>query len=174
MTAIFLFMALLLLISAAHKFTAQDRMVKATAILTGSDMVMAKMLLPGVACAEIIAAIALLIPGLQILGAALAAFIWSSYSLALLRRHGQNLDCGCDLLERKKPVTWAQIARPALLAILAISGAVLIASGMETAWHIETPFAGLALLALYFGASELLANLHLATKPQHRHHSVAS
>jgi hypothetical protein len=57
---------------------------------------------------------------------------------------------------REKPVDWPLIARPALLALLALVVSTLPAA----AFTLDAPFAAAGLLALYLGASELLAIPH--------------
>ena len=68
-------------------------------------------------------------------------------------RRGQVLDCGCDFVRRERPVGWPAIFRPTVLAMLALT----VAAAPQPAFALDTPFAALALLALYFAASELAA-----------------
>lgn len=156
MTALTLFLALLLAGSAAHKALARDRMVVAAARLSGLYR-QGQLVLIVAGSLELAAAAALLIPALRPTGALIAAGVWLGYALALLRQRGQTLDCGCDLVAREKPVNWPLIARPAVLALLATSVASLPA---DPTFALDAPFAAAALLALYLGASELLAIPH--------------
>jgi hypothetical protein len=156
MTALSLFLALLLAGSAAHKALARDRMVAAAARLTGlHSQGLLVLLVAG--CLELAAATMLLVPALRPIGALIAAGLWLAYAAALLRQRGRTLDCGCDLVAREKPVDWPVIARPALLALLAFFVSTLPAvEGVA----LDAPFAAAGLLALYLGASELLAIPH--------------
>jgi len=155
------FCALLLLGSATHKILSQERMLGAVRQLTGTTTVTALLLLVMAGVVEIFAGAALLIAPLQVVGSVAAALLWTGYALALARRLGRSVDCGCDLIAKAKPVDAAAVARPALLAVVA----VLTLFSSERAWSLETPFAAVALLALYIGASELLA----IPRPHWRH-----
>lgn len=156
MTALSLFLALLLAGSAAHKALAHDRMTVAAARLTGLYR-HGQLALIVAGCLELVAAAMLLVPALRPVGAMIAAGVWLTYAAALLRQRGRTLDCGCDLVAREKPVDWPVIARPALLALLATSVSTLPAA---EGFVLDAPFAAAGLLALYLGASELLAIPH--------------
>jgi uncharacterized membrane protein HdeD (DUF308 family) len=153
MAALILFCAALLATSALHKATARERLAAATAKLAGTGALGGQLLLILAGTVEIVAALCLVIEPLRMAGALITAALWAGYALALARRHGQTLDCGCDLAARPKPVTWALVLRSAGLAVLAGGIALL----PQTAFTLDTPFAALGLLALYLGASELLA-----------------
>lgn len=153
MAALILFCALLLAASALHKVAARERLAAATATLAGAGAIGGQLLLIVAATAEIVAALCLLIAPLRFTGALIAAALWAVYALALARRHGQTLDCGCDLAARAKPVSWPLVLRSAALALLA-GGIGLLP---EAPFMLDAPFAAAGLLALYLGASELLA-----------------
>lgn len=153
MAALVLFCALLLAASALHKATACERLARATAKLAGTGALGGQMLLIAAGTVEIVAAACLVIPSLRMTGALIAAALWAGYALALARRRGETLDCGCYLATRAKPVTWALVLRSAGLALLA-GGVAKLPYAMLT---IDAPFAAAGLLALYIGASELLA-----------------
>lgn len=144
-------MAALLASSVAQKAFERQRMTAATARIVGSGLPAAALLLLLAACLELLAGLALLVPALRSGGAAAAAAIWLGYGLALARRRGETLDCGCDLVARERPVDRFAIARP---LVLAIAGAV-VALTPVTAWTLDTPFAASALLALWFAAGEI-------------------
>ena len=150
--SITLFLALLLAGSALHKGLAHERLAIAAARLAGTRQTSGPLLLAAGGI-EAVAAACLLIGPLQGTGALIAAALWLGYALALFRRRGETLDCGCDLVAREKPVTTAQVARPALLAL----AAGLVSTLPAAAFGIETPFAAAGLCALYLGISELLA-----------------
>jgi uncharacterized membrane protein YphA (DoxX/SURF4 family) len=151
MQAVALFLAALLGASALHKLLARERLVAVTARLAGVGLSSGTLLLALAATLEALAALALLVPALRLGGACAAAVLWLGYALALGRHRGQVLDCGCDLIAREKPVDAFAIARPLLLAALAAFAALAPASD----WTLDTPFAALALLALWFAAGEL-------------------
>jgi uncharacterized membrane protein YphA (DoxX/SURF4 family) len=153
MAALALFCAALLAASALHKLLARDRMITATARLTGVSPVPSQLLLIHAGALELVAAACLLVPQLRTAGAVIAALVWGAYALALARRHGETLDCGCDLAARSKPVTTALVLRAAGLAVLAGTIAVL----PEAPFTLDAPFAAAGLLAFYLGASELIA-----------------
>ncbi len=148
-----LFLAAVLGASALHKLLARERLVTVTARLTGAKLPSAALLLALAATLEALAALALLVPALRVGGAGAAAALWLSYGFALWRQRGAVLDCGCDLVARDKPVDILAIARPLLLAALAAASAFAPAA----VWTLDTPFAALALLALWFAAGELQA-----------------
>ena len=153
MAALTLFCALLLAGLAVHKAFERDRLVNATSRLAGVGPVSGLLLLILAGTVEIVAAACLLIAPLHFAGALMAASLWAAYALALGRHHGETLDCGCDLATRAKPVTLPLILRPAALA------AVAVAVGFQpfVSMTIDAPFAAAGLLALYLGASEILA-----------------
>jgi uncharacterized membrane protein YphA (DoxX/SURF4 family) len=153
MAALTLFCALLLAASALHKVGARERLAAAAAKLAGTGALGGQLLLIVAGTAEIVAALCLLIEPLHLAGALIAAALWAGYALALARRHGETLDCGCDLAARAKPVTWALVLRSVALALLA--GGLALLPGAPFAP--DAPFAASGLLALYLAASELLA-----------------
>lgn len=164
MAGLWLFLATLLAVSAGHKLVARDRLAVAAARLAGAPLALGPALLLAAACVELLAALALVMPLLQVAGAIVAAALWAFYAAALFIRRGQVLDCGCDFIRREKPVTAATAARPAVLALLA----TMVAATPAAAFAIDTPFAALALLALYFAASELMALPSRAASSIHR------
>lgn len=153
-----LFLAALLGISALHKLIARDRLATSTARLTGVAPALGFPVLLAAAAIELLAALALLSAPLRVGGALAAAGLWAIYGVALFTRRGQVLDCGCNLQSREAPVDIFAIARPCLLVALAVT----LALAPPVSWTIDAPFAALALLALWFAASELALLPHLA------------
>ncbi len=153
MAALILCCAALLAASALHKAAARERLAAATAKLAGTGALGGQLLLIVAGTVEVVAALCLLIEPLRITGALIAAALWGCYAIALARKLGQTLDCGCDLAARAKPVTWALVLRSAALALLAGILALLPAAPLT----LDAPFAAAGLLALYLGASELIA-----------------
>lgn len=153
MAALILFCAALLAASALHKALSRERLAGAAAKLAGTGTLGGQLPLIVAGTAEIVAAVCLVIPPLRMAGALIAAALWAGYAIALARHRGETLDCGCDLAGRAKPVTWALVLRSAALALLA-GGIALLPDAPLT---LDAPFAAAGLLALYLGASELLA-----------------
>lgn len=151
MTAVTLFLALVLAFSAAHKLTERQRLSLSAARLVGVSAEQGVLLLAVAGALEAIAALALLMPPLHGVGVGLAALVWLTYGVALFRHRGQSLDCGCDLVAKEKPVGAFAIGRAFGLAALAGLTLALPAGG----WTLDAPFAALAMLALYFAGSEL-------------------
>ncbi|WP_421838030.1 MauE/DoxX family redox-associated membrane protein [Novosphingobium sp.] len=153
MAALVLFCVGLLAASALHKVLARDRLAEATARLVGVGAVPGQLLLVLAGTLEFVAAACLLAAPLRLAGAVIAALVWGTYALALARRRGETLDCGCDLAARPKPVSTAQMLRAGGLALLAAAVALF----PDAPLTLDAPFAAAGLLALYLGASELLA-----------------
>ncbi|MEJ8630159.1 hypothetical protein P0F65_10555 [Sphingomonas sp. I4] len=152
MAPLTLFIALVLAISAAHKAHSPARLSNAAARLAGVSPPIGQLLLVLAGAIEAVAALCLTIPGMGSVGAAIAAAVWATYAMALWRRRGEVLDCGCDLVNRPRAVDAGQILRAALMATIALA---------VVAWpsppSLEALIPALGLLALYVGASEILA-----------------
>ncbi|WP_421846616.1 MauE/DoxX family redox-associated membrane protein [Novosphingobium sp.] len=153
MAALVLFCAALLAASALHKALSRERLTEASARLAGVGPVPAQLLLILAGTLELVAAACLLAAPVRVLGGVIAALVWGTYALALARRRGETLDCGCDLAARSKPVSTALVLRAAGLAVLAGIVALL----PDAPFSLDAPFAAAGLIALYLGASELLA-----------------
>jgi uncharacterized membrane protein YphA (DoxX/SURF4 family) len=156
MRALILFLALVLALSAAHKVQAPDRLATATGRLAGVSGPLATLLMVLAGAVEAVAALCLVLPGAQTAGALIAAGLWTTYGVALWRRRGAVLDCGCDLVARPRAVGTAQIARPLVLAALALTLGVLPfpPSSEPLAGDVMAAFGA---LALYLAALEILA-----------------
>ena len=151
MAELTLFLTLVLLLSAAHKILEPERLAVAVARLTGVPVSLAPVVNAGVAAMEIAAAIALLFPASQPVGAILATLIWCIYGVALARRFGKTLDCGCRFAAREKSIGYLDLARSFGLALLALATLAMPFSPFS----ILTPFAAVGFLALYAAGSEL-------------------
>lgn len=152
------FLALVLASSALQKLLERDRLSMATARLTGLDLSVAGPFSLAVAALEAMAALALLLPPTQAAGASLAGGLWLAYgaALAAARQRGDNLDCGCSLAARAKPVDGFMIARA--FALVALAGLTLAAAlAGATAPGIEPLFAAVGLFTLYHAAGEIAA-----------------
>ena len=146
-----IFLAMVLAISATHKLTQPERISQAMAKLSGMPVGIASSAVFGVAALEFLAATALLFAPSRMIGAIFAALIWLAYGIALLRKAGTSLDCGCDFTAREKPVGPFDILRAFGLSMLA----VLIALMPATTATIITPFAIFGFLSLYLAMGEL-------------------
>ncbi len=153
MAGVTIFLALVLGVSAAHKILAAARLANAAARLAGVPLVYGQMLSVCAAAVEGLAAISLLFDETRVLGASLATGIWAGYAVLLWLRRGQSLDCGCSFGQREKRVGLPTIARSVGLSIIGLT-AILFPFGPIT---MESLFAGLGFLALYFALDELLA-----------------
>lgn len=152
MSALTLFLALVLAVSAGHKFASPQRMAQATARLTGMPEATATAAAFAAAGLEGLAALALLLEPTRTGGAIAATALWCGYGALLLGRRGQTLDCGCDLSQRAKRIGASAICRPFFLAGLALFA---LAAPVPFLWTVDAPFAAFALLALWFASAEL-------------------
>lgn len=155
-----IFLAMVLAISATHKLARPERISIAMAKLSGISTSLASTAVYGVAALEFLAATALLFAQSRAIGATFAALIWFAYGIALLRKFGTSLDCGCDFSTREKPIGAFDILRAFGLSLLA----VLVTLMPATTATIITPFAIFGFLTLYLAMGELAA----IPKPQER------
>lgn len=155
MRALALFLALVLALSAAHKAQSPDRLATATGRLAGVSGPLATVLMVLSGAIEAVAALCLVLPGATMAGALIAAWLWTIYGLAMVRRRGETLDCGCDLVARPHPVGLPQIVRPLVLAALAlVLGLLPLPPSDSLAIDVMAAFGA---LALYLAALELMA-----------------
>ncbi len=157
MNALSLFLALVLGGSALHKTLDRPRLAAAAARLVGARASQGPLLLVVAGGVEAVAALCLLLPALRPTGSLLAAGLWAIYGVALWRRHGETLDCGCDLVARERPVAAWQVVRAFALSMLALLASTLAAAANG---GLDAPFAAAGFLALYLAASELSAIPH--------------
>lgn len=148
-----IFLAIVLAISAVHKLVRPDRISLAMAKLSGMPVGVASTAVFGVAALEFLVATALLFAQSRMIGATFAALIWFAYGIALLRKFGTSLDCGCDFSTREKPIGAFDILRAFGLSSLA----ALVTLMPATTATIITPFAIFGFLALYLAMGELAA-----------------
>lgn len=151
MGALTLFLALVLLMSAGHKLVERDRMAIAAARLTGATQAIGLVISLGAAACEAMAALALLLAASLKVGGLLAALIWSAYGVALARRFGTTLDCGCSFASHERPVDVFAVARAFGLAALALSCFALPGGAIS----ILSVFAAFGFLALYLALGEI-------------------
>ena len=153
MVEITLFLASVLILSALHKVVQPARMAQALAKLSGVPTGLASSAILCVASVEFLTGLALVFPQSRMIGAIIAAVIWLTYGAVLARKFGTSLDCGCDFAAREKPIGLFALSRAFGLSFLAILATQVPLSPLS----IITPFATLALLALYLALSELAA-----------------
>lgn len=153
MAAVAIFLALVLALSSAHKLVAPERLGVAAARLAGARPANGPLLSFGAAAIEGTAALALLFQETRIVGACLAAGLWTAYAAVLWRRRGQSLDCGCSFGKRERPVKLSIVARAGGLAAIALAIVPMTRAPIE----IGSLFAGLGFFALYLALDELLA-----------------
>lgn len=153
MSALSLFLSLVLIVAAAHKLLNRDRLAMAVSRLIGLPLSTAMLASYAAAAVEALAALSLLFAETHQVGGTIAAALWLGYAILLSRRLGQSLDCGCSLGRREKPVSVALIARAFGLSALAL----IAAFAPHEAISVETLFAALGFLALYLALDELLA-----------------
>lgn len=153
MAELSLFLALVLAMAACHKLIDRDRLAASAAALTGAPVALGAVISLAAAAYEAVVALALLFPATRLAGAVLAAVLWSTYGVALMRRVGATLDCGCSFAARAKPVDAFAVLRAFTLAALAMS--VLLNPTMPLT--LLSPFAALGFLALYLALGEVMA-----------------
>jgi len=159
------FLALLLIVSAAHKVSQRARTRRAAQQLGGLPAGAAAFLAFGAAIAEAIAGSLLLLPTTRAAGAWLAALIWGAYCVALLRtlRAGRtDVDCGCSFGTAHRPLGAFQWMRSLALSMLAcgVGCAAMLAAPSASAGaafgaRATALFAGLGLLGVYAALDQL-------------------
>lgn len=156
MFALTAFLAIILAAAAVQKFARRQRMAIATARLTRFDLALAGPLTLAVGALEAGCAIALLFAESRVAGALVAALLWLSYALALLaaRMRGDSLDCGCSFGAHVRPVDGFTLARPLVLAGLAL---IVMRYAGGTILAVEPIFAAMGLFSLYVAAGEVAA-----------------
>lgn len=153
MAELSLFLALVLAMAAGHKLLDRERLAASATALTGAPVALGVPISLAAAAYEAAVALALLFPATRLAGAMLAAVLWSVYGIALMRRLGSTLDCGCNFAARAKPVDAFAVLRAFALAALAMT--VLLTPAMPLT--LLSPFAALGFLALYLALGEIMA-----------------
>jgi hypothetical protein len=160
------FLALLLLLSAAHKLAAPGRARGALRQLTGLPTAYGAAGLGAVCLSEAAAAILLLLPAARLAGAELAALVWGGYLLFMLRalrRGAVGIDCGCSFGRTHRALGGYQIVRNLVLLLLAagvgLSAAVsptVSAVGGGADLLLAQMLAALAMLAAYAAFDQVM------------------
>lgn len=155
MYAMAFLLALVLGSAAVHKLIARPRLARATGRLLRVNESLALPAMFAAAAIEATAAVALLIPATQQLGALLALLLWLGYAVALHRAHRRGdaaFDCGCNFGKSRHGIDRFTRLRPLALGLLA--AIVMVFPGGP---DVVAPFAGFALFAMYLAAAELAA-----------------
>jgi hypothetical protein len=153
MTAVSLFLALVLIAAAGHKVIERDRLATSAAVLTGASVALGPVISLGAASVEAMAALALIFPASRSVGSLLAASIWAIYGLALIRHYGSPLDCGCNFVSQEKPVDVFTVFRAFGLSALGLA----VFAVTQQPFALLFIFAALGFFALYLALGELLS-----------------
>jgi hypothetical protein len=162
-----MFLVLLLGLAAIHKALRRTRTQRATADLTGLGWRGAGLAAAAAAVSEAAAAGLLLNPSSRMVGALLAAALWTGYSAMIARAllaGRRDLDCGCSFGAAHRPLGHFQLLRSLLLVVLAslvaalaVSGGVNPVASTGAAMFATQLLAGVALLALYGAMDQVMA-----------------
>ncbi len=159
------FQAMLLAASAVHKAARWTRSRNVMRQFAGVPGVLAGTSLGVATIMELAAGALLMVPAYRTTGAALAAFIWTSYLALIVRaivEGRRDLDCGCSFGPTSRPLGSFHIVRNLVLAALAVFIAWVSAIGVAVPAHGTfaqgtVVLGGLALLALYGALDQVMA-----------------
>ena len=161
------FQAALLLASALHKAMRLERARTAVHELAGVPRHLASGAVALVAGAEAATALLLCMPAHRAAGGMLAAMIWASYLVLILRAIAQGrsaVDCGCSFGAAPRPLGSYQVLRNAALTCMGVSVATFAAATAgDTAPGPQTLLAAFALLSLYAALDEVMSLRPLRT-----------
>jgi hypothetical protein len=154
------FQAALLLMSALHKFIRRERAQAAVREFAGVPRHFVSGAVALVAAAEAMAGLMLCTPAYRSAGGALAALIWGSYLLLILRAIAQGrrgVDCGCSFGASRRPLGTYQVLRNAALTAMGVTITVFSAT-MDggTNFGAQTALAACALLSLYAALDQVM------------------
>jgi hypothetical protein len=150
-----LFLAIVLASAAGHKLVATDRLATAAARLARAPGALGLPLSLAAATIEATAAVALLFPQTRLVGAIVAAALWTGYgALLLAARRAAPFDCGCSFGPPRPGREGHAPARAFALAVLALLTAALPAVAAPGLLQF---FAAFTFFALYLAANELAA-----------------
>jgi hypothetical protein len=122
-------------------------------------------------CAELLLSAALLAPASRAPAAVVSAALLLAYGAAIginLRRGRYELDCGCEVFGRQRPIAAWMLGRNVILGAAALVAALPSAPRGLEAVDALTLLGGLAVLAPAYLAAEQL----LAQRPAPRHDAV--
>lgn len=155
-------LALVLLTGAGYKLrdlSAFEIDVDNYALLPGALVRPVAWLLPGL---EVLAGLMLVSDAVRAPGALLALALLAVVTAAVainLVRGRTDVGCGCGGLEDEQPLSWALVARNALLALLALA-ALAGAAARPLTWidYLTVACGALAGYGIYVAANQLIAN----------------
>lgn len=153
------FEALLLLASALHKAVSWSHLQAVVRQFGGVRPSLALPALAGVAVSEVAAGGLLLVPAWRIPGALLAAAIWTLYLLLIVRailQGRRDADCGCSFGTTQRSLGAFQVARNAVLLLLAAAVALAGGRASDGGAQAEQLLAACALLALYGALDQVM------------------
>jgi len=156
-----LFMAFLLVASCAHKLFHFKRARDSAELFAGVPRSVAGAATGAISIVELIAGALLVIPAQRMVGAALAAAVWTGYGFLMIRAISQGrsaVDCGCSFGSTHTELGPFQIIRNGVLVALAAANAAAPNVSWDASlisWEIME---ALTLLALY-GALDQVMNL---------------
>jgi hypothetical protein len=150
-----LFLALVLIASALHKFIQPGRLGAAAASLAGVSTLHGNLLAKAAATFEILAAAAMVAPPTRPAGAVAALALWAIYAILLARAvaHGAAFDCGCTL-NRHQPGLGRLSPWPAMF--LALSAGLLFLLPPTSGFELQTVLAACAFFSLCFATGEIV------------------
>jgi uncharacterized membrane protein YphA (DoxX/SURF4 family) len=153
------FLALLLLAAAVHKAIRWPQTRRVVRDFAGIPRSASSVAALAAAVGETLAGVLLFVPAYRAAGAALAALLWGAYSILIVRaivEGRRDVDCGCSFGPNQRPLGVFQVARNAMLVILALLVAVSAAGGGVPVAASQI-LAACALLALYGALDQVMA-----------------
>ena len=150
------FLAVLLIVSAAHKVLDRRRMAGSVRALAGIGGGLSVAALGCAALAEFAAGIALILPATRLIGAVAAAVIWSGYLRLILRAVDEgraDIDCGCTFGRRSAPLGMFDAARN--LTLVALAAATAAGATHAPIVGATEVLAGLGMLTLYLALEQV-------------------
>jgi len=155
--------ALVLAVSAAHQLEDIERTSRAINGYSLLPRILVPLAAIGLPCAEIVAAVGLMVPASQrrgaVLGFALLSIVTTGVLINLLRDR-RDIDCGCLWRRARSGLSWLLVARNG--AFLAISGLVASFPGASSygtnAYRYTSMLGAATLLTLAAVARQLVAN----------------
>jgi len=154
------FLAVLLIVSAAHKARRWQAIRGAAGRLSGMPYRLTAVAAAGAAGAELLAGAALLVPSLRVEGAVATLVVWGGYTVLLLRallRGQRDIDCGCSFGEARHTLAWFDVGRN--LVLMSLVGFVVWSAAVNGVIAVlpSQMLAACALLALYGSLDQVMS-----------------
>jgi hypothetical protein len=160
---IIVFIALIFARAAVHKVT---EFTEFTGFVNDYHLVPERLVRPvsmGIVGAEVAAVALQLVPGGQVAGLAIAAAMLALYAVAMginILRGRTHIECGCG--GAVQPLSWALVARNAVLVMLAGTAMLTGPLSLDIAGTAAAIGCGLAAWVAFLLAEQILANSSLA------------